>query len=151
MLKLLERYLCSDSWRRRRIQQALELERRGEARKDGLKLVAVQHRLEIQWEARGIHPWDRHLPRDERQRRFVEQSLADTEAAIARLFEASPELGVIDFRVTEPRSGATMLSGEIARTDFENARTSPSVRMRLIDMGVNFESLEIDYSYQLRV
>ncbi len=151
MLRFLEKYLNSYRWRRRRIQQALELERRGEARRDGLQLDSMEHRLEIQWRARDVHPWDRHLPWDERHRRFVEQSLVDTEAALSRLFEASPEIGVIDFRVAEPTSGATMLSGEIVRADFENARSSPSVRMRLSEMGVTFESLEMDHSYQLHV
>jgi len=67
------------------------------------------------------------------------------------LFEALPEVDVIDLRVTDPKSGATMLSGTVHRADFANLRPSPSVRMRLIEMGVNFESFETDYSYQLRV
>jgi hypothetical protein len=151
MRNFLERLLGNEGWQRGRIERALELERRGEARKDGLQLLCVQHRLQIRWQARAVHPWDRHLPREERQRRFIEQSLADTEAALARIFAASPEVDVIDFRVREPRTGATMLSGEIERASFDNARSSPSVRMRLIEMGVNFESLEMDRNYQLRV
>ena len=134
---------------RRRMERALE--RHGDVRKDGLQLDQMRHRLEIRWRAREVHPWDRHLPRDEKQRRFVEQSLVDTEAALARLFEASLEVDVIDFCVTDPRSGVTMLSGAVFRTDFKNARPSPSVRMRLSELGVHFESLEMDYSYQLRV
>jgi hypothetical protein len=150
MFQLLERYLRRDGERRRRIELALRLERRGEARKDGLQLDSLQHRLEIRWQAREVHPWDRHLPWDQRRRRFVEQALLDTEAALVRLFGASPEVDVIDFRVAEPASGATMLSGAIARADCEAARSSPSVRMRLSEMGVNFESLEVEHSYQLR-
>jgi hypothetical protein len=151
MWELLEKYLRKHGWYRRRIEQALDLERRGGARKDGLQLGKMQHRLEIRWQARGVHPWDRHLPREVRQARFIEQALADTEAAIARLFEALPEVDVIDLSVTDPKSDATMLSGTVHRADFQNLRSSPSVRMRLAEMGVSVEAVEIDYSYQLRV
>jgi len=151
MWELLEKYLRKHGWYRRRIEQALDLERRGEVRKDGLQLGAMQHRLEIRWKARGVHPWDRHLPRDERHARFIEQALIDTEAAIARLFEALPEIDLIDLCVTDPGSDASMLSGTVQRSDFQNLQPSPSVRMRLMEMGVNFEHLEADYSYQLRV
>jgi hypothetical protein len=151
MWELLERYLCKHGWYRRRIEQALDLERRGEVRKDGLQLGEMQHRLEIRWRARGVHPWDRHLPRDERHARFIEQALIDTEAAVARLFEALPEVDLIQLCVTDPGSDATMLSGAVHRCDFQIVRPSPSVRMRLMEIGVSFESVETDYSYQLRV
>ena len=148
--EFLERYLRKHGWwYRRRVEQALQLERRGEVRKDGLRLGKMQHRLEIRWQARDVHPWDRHLPRDTRRATFIEQSFLDTEAAIARLFEALPEIDLIDLCVTEPESGATMLSGTVDRIDFRNARQSPSVRMRLSEMGVSLESLEMDYNYQL--
>ena len=151
MWELLEKYLRKHGWYRRRIEHALDLERRGEVRNDGLQLGEMQHRLEIRWRARGVHPWDRHLPRDERHARFVEQALLDTEAAIARLFDALPEVDLIDLRVTDPSSDATMLSGSVHRSDFQSLQPSPSVRMRLAEMGVSIEALEIDYSYQLRV
>lgn len=151
MWELLENYLRKHGWYRRRIEQALELERRGEVRKDGLQLGAMQHRLEIRWRARSVHPWDRHLPREARHARFIEQALIDTEAAIARLFEALPEIDLIDLCVTARESEATMLSGTVYRSDFRNVRSFPSVRMRLAEMGLNFESLEMDYNYQLRV
>lgn len=148
MWKLLEKYLGSQQWYRRRIEQALGLERRGEVRKDGLRLGKMQHRLEIRWRARDIHPWDRQLPLEVRQSRFVEQALVDTEAAIARLFDSLPEVDVIDLCVTAPESDATLLSGTVHRSDFQNVRPSPSVRMRLTEMGVTLESL--DYGYALR-
>jgi hypothetical protein len=151
MLELLEKYLRKHGFYRRRIEQALDLERRGEVRKDGLQLGEMQHRLEIRWRARGVHPWDRHLDREERHARFIEQALIDTEAAIARLFEALPEVDLIDLRVTHPGSDATMLSGSVHRSDFDDRRLSPSVRMRLTEIGVSLEALEMDYSYQLRV
>ena len=151
MWELLEKHLRKHGFYRRRIEQALELERRGEVRQDGLQLGEMQHRLEIRWRARGVHPWDRHLPRDERHARFIEQALIDTEAAIARLFEALPEVDLIDLRVTDPASDATMLSGAVHRSDFQNVRPLPSVRMRLMEMGVISESSETEHCYQLRV
>jgi hypothetical protein len=151
MWELLERYLRKHGFYRRRIEQALDLDRRGEARKDGLQLDRMLHRLEIRWQARNVHPWDRQLPDEARHTRFIEQALTDTEAAIARLFNALPEVDLIDLCVTEPESDATMLSGAVHRSDFQNVRPSPSVRMRLSEMGVSFESLEMDYSQQLPV
>jgi hypothetical protein len=150
MWDFLERFLCSHDYYRRRIAQALELHRRGGARKDGLQLGNLQHRLEILWRARDTHPWDQHLPADVKHSRFIEQALIDTEAALARLFKAVQEVDVIDLCVTDPFSGATILSGVVTRSDFQNRRPSPSARMRLSQIGVNLESLEMDYSYQLR-
>jgi hypothetical protein len=145
MWELLEKYLRKHGWYKRRIDQALDLERRGEARKDGLRVARVQQRLEIEWEARDVHPWDRHLPREVRHRRFIEQALIDTEAAIGRLFAAAPELDLIEICVTEPVSHARMLWGSIYRWAFRNVRPSPSVRMRLSEMGVKFEALTFEF------
>jgi hypothetical protein len=145
MWKFLETYLRKQGWYKRRLEQALELERRGEGRKDGLKMARMQHRLEVEWEARDVHPWDRHLPREARHARFIEQALVDTEAAIGRLFAALPEVDLIEICVTEPVSHARMLWGAIYRWDFRNVRPSPSVRMRLGEMGVKFGALTFEY------
>ena len=67
-----------------------------------------------------------------------------------RVYVALPEVDLIDLWVTDPASEATMLSGTVRRFDFLHVQPSPSVRMRLSEMGVNFESLEMDYSYQPR-
>jgi hypothetical protein len=150
MRNLLEKCLRKYQSSRSRVEQALGLERRGEARKDSLLLSAVRHRLEIQWQARGVHPWDRHLCLDKKQAIFMEQTLTDTESAIARLFETMPEIDLIDLSVTDPRTDTLMLSGTVHRTDFQNAGHSPSVRMRLTAMGVSFEPLEMDYDYQFQ-
>jgi hypothetical protein len=150
MWDFLERLLCSHDHYRRRIEQALQLQRRGAARKDGLQLGNLQHRLEILWRARDTHPWDAHLPSSVKQSRLIEQALIDTEAALTRLFKALPEVDVIDLCVTDPSSSATILSGLVARSDFQNRQPSPSVRMRLQEIGVNLESVETDYIYELR-
>jgi len=151
MWDLLERFLCSHGYYRSRVEQALKLEQRGGVPQDGLSLSDLQHRLEVRWNARDVHPWDRHLPTEERRAAFIGQALTDTEAAIARLFESLPEVDVIDLKVLEPESDSILLSGEVLRYDFQHVRPSPSIRMRLTEMGVSFEALEMDYGYQLRV
>jgi hypothetical protein len=87
---------------RRRIERALALHVRGEVRSDGLKLWRLSNRLEIEWRARDIHPWDRHDPPDKRASLFVRQSLADTESAITRLFQALPQVDMIALTVWSP-------------------------------------------------
>ena len=67
---------------RRGVERALALHLRGEVRNDGLKLRKVSTQLEIEWQARDVHPWDRDDPPDKKALRFVRPSLADTEAAI---------------------------------------------------------------------
>ena len=67
---------------RRGMERALALHLRGEVRKDGLRLKKLSTRLEIEWWARDIHPWDRHEAPDQRAWLFFRQSLSDTEAAI---------------------------------------------------------------------
>lgn len=63
---------------RRRVIKALALNQRGEARRDGLALNYFRDRLEIEWQARNIHPWDRDLPPARVARLFAEQCLDDT-------------------------------------------------------------------------
>jgi hypothetical protein len=123
---------------RRRIEHVLALVGRGEVRCDGLRLNQVSNRLEIQWRARDIHPWDRDLPRERRAPIFVEQSLADTETAISRLFETFPELDVIDLSVLDPESEFTMIAGTIDRSAWTGNRRRVSLRMRLSDLGVRY-------------
>src|SRR5580658_11318781 len=96
-----------DLWRyHRRIKRALALHLRGEARSDGLIVDNVSSHLEIRWRARNVHPWDRDLARYEREVMFAEQALADTEAAVLRLFDQLPEVDVIELSVLEPTSEA---------------------------------------------
>jgi hypothetical protein len=121
------------------IQKALALNLRGEVRHDGLTLAKVVNQLAIEWYARDIHPWDRDrdLSVDERERLFLEQSLADTEAAINRLFEMLPQVDVISLRVLDARSQSPLLAGSVLRCEVErNARLSVGMRLRL--SGITF-------------
>jgi hypothetical protein len=126
-----------------KIQRALALNRRGEARKDGLPLVEVSMRLEVKWRARGLHPWDYDLSNDRAAPKFVEQALFDTEAALERLFAFNPEIGCIDFAVLErkPDSHSAIIAGVVQRKEFSE-RKSPAVGMRLRSIGVNYHIVD---------
>jgi hypothetical protein len=141
MWRLLKSFLRKpDLWRyRRRIKRALALHLRGEARRDGLTVDSVSSRLEIRWRARDIHPWDRHLPKYEREVMFAEQALTDTEAAVARLFERFPEVDVIELSVLEPKSETLIAAGTVHRSDLNADRPRLlSVGMRLREVGITY-------------
>jgi hypothetical protein len=123
---------------RGRIGRVLARIGRGDVRRDGLRLNRICNRLEIQWRARDIHPWDRSLPLESSAAALVEQTLADTEAAIARLFEALPQVDVIDLTVLGPASETTVLAGTVHRSVLTDSRRLLSVRMRLRELGVDY-------------
>jgi hypothetical protein len=136
---------------RRSIASALALNQRGEARPDGLTLSHMQTRLEIEWYARAIHPWDRsrRLPAAETEQLYAQQCLRDTEAAISRLFDRLPNLDTIDVKVLDRNSGMPILTGTVLRSALETSERL-SVGMRLILSGLTFrmsgcgfESLEV--------
>ena len=121
-----------------RIERELALIGRGQVRCDGLRLNKICNRLEIQWRARDIHPWDRSLPLESRATALIEQALADTEAAISRLFEALPQVDVIDLTVLDPASDTTMMAGTVHRSVLTGSRRFLSVRMRLRELGIDY-------------
>jgi hypothetical protein len=123
---------------RGRIERVLARVGGGGVRSDGLLLNRVYNRLEIQWRARDIHPWDRSLPLEERRATFVEQTLADTEAAISELFESFPQVDVIDLVVLGPASQSPIMAGTVHRSVLSGARRFSSVRMRLSELGVDY-------------
>ena len=122
----------------RRIGHALALHLRGEARRDGLRLLGICNRLEIQWRARDIHPWDRDLPPEAKASMFVEQCMTDTEAAIFRLFEALPYVDVIDLNVLCPTAGIWIMAGTVNRADLDKSGSLASVKMRLRNLSVSY-------------
>lgn len=124
----------------RRIKKALALHLRGEARRDGLTVDNVSSHLEIRWRARDIHPWDRSLTtRYEREVMFAEQALADTEAAVSRLFEKLPEIDVIVLSVLEPKADILIAAGTVHRSEMNAARRDlMSVGMRLREVGITY-------------
>jgi hypothetical protein len=139
MTKAIRRLICeADGFRfQRGIEHALALNLRGEVREDGLTLSRVLSRLEIEWYARDIHPWDRDLPAEDRPYMFVQQCLSDTEAAISRLFERLPQVDTIDVRVLERRLNMPIIAGTVSRSGLERNSTL-SVGMRLMLSGLTF-------------
>jgi hypothetical protein len=141
MLRSLRTFLGRlDLWRyHHRVKKALALHLRGEARRDGLTVDNVSSRLEIRWRARDIHPWDRHLAGYETEVLFAEQALADTEAAVFRLFERLPEVDIIELSVLDPKSETLIAAGTVHRSDLIVARPHlMSVGMRLREVGVRY-------------
>ena len=126
-----------------RIQEALSLHRRGEARRDGLTLLQASHRLEIEWRARDVHPWDRGSESAERGRIFAEQSLEDSDAVLSRLFKELPAVDVIAFRVLHPDSSRQILAGTVERSARVPDTRGLSTRTRLWHRGVTISILAI--------
>jgi hypothetical protein len=56
---------------RSRVIAALEVNRRAGIRNDGLSLKRMRNRLEVEWQAREIHPWDQGLAPEQAAQRFV--------------------------------------------------------------------------------
>jgi hypothetical protein len=120
---------------------ALALNRRGEARRDGLDLVSATQSLEVAWTARGLHPWDRDRSSLEQEQLFTEQCFADTDAALQRLFVEFPEIDLIRFKVIRPGSDEQLLTGSVPRSKVTQPTSDASARTRLWQMGVRVSLL----------
>lgn len=140
-MRLVQHFLRSFGiWlHRRNVYNALALQRRGEVRADGLEVHRLTSQLEVEWWARELHPWDRFASPEKAAFKFVQQTLADTEAAIAGLFEASPLFDIIHLRVLERQTGRLIMDGVVHRSSVEKDR-SLSIGMRLVRSGVRFHS-----------
>jgi hypothetical protein len=126
------------SWLWRSLRKALALNLY-EVRSDGLLIEQSSFRLAISWRARHVHPWDRHMAIAQRTKRWVEQTFSDTQRALERLFEALPEIEVIDFDVlqAEPQNDGILLRGSVSRNEFEAWRPS-SIPMRFRLLGIEY-------------
>ena len=132
---------------RRKVIGALEVNCRAGVRNDGLPLRSIRSRLEVEWQARDIHPWDQGIAPEEAAQRFAQQCLEDVDAAISSLFESLPETDEIELRVFDPTSGNPIGAGAVTRVEAA-AATSGSVGMKLKSLGLvyrlanwQFESL----------
>jgi hypothetical protein len=125
---------------RRNVRQALALHHRGEVRQDGLGLVSMCNTLEIEWRARDVHPWDRDGSSEEKRKRYVAQTLADTEAAISRLFERLPHIDVLQIRILGLESNTPILGGTVYRSSLSEAPVGLAVGMRLRQLGITYHS-----------
>ena len=126
---------------RRLVSKILALGPRAFVRNDELILSDLAACLRLEWRARDIHPWDRDLPIDRRAERFRDQTLSDTDEAIERLFRTMPEIETIEVRVLEPRApNEVILSGTVARKDVLATREIMSPLMRLMMMGIQYQT-----------
>jgi hypothetical protein len=126
---------------RRAITRALALTPRGFVPRDVLALARLSARLQLEWRARDLHPWDRGLAPERRAQIFREQMLRDTDAAIRRCFRLLPEIDAIDVRVLGPHPPHGLLcAGTVLRRDAFEARSLSSPWMRLNAMGVRVAS-----------
>jgi hypothetical protein len=132
---------------RRKVIGALEVNRRAGVRNDGLSLKRMRNRLEVEWQARGVHPWDQGLPPEREAQKFVEQCLEDVDAALSRLFAALPDTDEIELRVLDPTSAKPIVAGTVTRAEAD-AASAGSVGMKLKSLGLvyrlanwQFESL----------
>jgi hypothetical protein len=122
---------------RDKVVEALALHRRGEARTDDLQLMDLGVRMQVRWRAREIHPWDRDLPPARAVRKLSQQCLSDTEAALERLFEACPEVDVIEVEVVEPNADGErrVMFGTVRRDEFAQWHPlSTDMRLRLVGL-----------------
>lgn len=129
-------------WLRDSIDKALALNRY-DVRRDRLLLMAKSFRLTIAWRARRVHPWDRDLQEDKRAIRLVDQTFADTIAALEELFITLPEVDVIDLKVLEAdeKKDGILLMGSVSRSEFETWHPS-SIPMRLRLLGVSYNLID---------
>lgn len=99
------------------ILTALALHTRGEVRNDGLSLIDAVNTLEITWHARDIHPCDRsrNLTGEQQAQLFLDRTLADTDAAIQRIFAALPQIDAMKLRVLAENSQKLLIFGTVSR------------------------------------
>jgi hypothetical protein len=125
------------------VRRALALRPRGAIPNDVLilnNLILSGHRLELEWRARDIHPWDRDLPLAEQAELFSEQALQDTDVALIRLFQSLPEIEQIEFQVLKPDGFSdAILAGVVDRERVLAPEGSLSLRMRLRNLGVTYQ------------
>ena len=126
----------------RKIQRALALNQRGEARTDGLQMTSAKTALRIDWLAREVHPWDRDLSPEKAERLFSQQCLDDANAAITRLFAEIPVLDSIELRVRRDISRPPILAGTVYRNSLTtNDYASTGMRLRAIGLSFRMSNL----------
>lgn len=118
------------------IRRALALQPRGAVRNDGLTPINSTQQLSIEWRARGVHPWDADCTSEEAELLFKQQSIADLDAGITRLFAELSWIDEIRFRVFPPDSEELLFEGTVARPSVMDARGDVCARKRLWRMGV---------------
>jgi hypothetical protein len=127
----------------KRVKRALQLRPRGGCVGDRLTVNRISTQLRVEWCARDVHPWDRDLPRDQRDDLFLEQCRHDTLVAVQRMFARLAEVDVIEILVVEPQPSArTILAGTVSRHDLNVVTRHRSLRMSLKLLGIHYEAAQ---------
>ena len=79
-------------------------------------------------------------PRMKRNALFVAQCLADTDAALSRLFEAFPNIDAMQICVSELDSEQRIMTGTVFRTALDRVPAGLSTGMRLRTIGITYHS-----------
>jgi hypothetical protein len=128
------------------VRRALALRPRGAIPNDVLVLNSLRlsaPRLQLEWRARDIHPWDRDLLPTRQAELFSKQALQDTDVALIRLFQSLPEIEEIEFQVLNPADcGGVILTGVVDREQALDPEPPLSLRMRLNMLGVHYQMAE---------
>lgn len=125
---------------RQLVERALRLPPRSGIRWDTLHVHHVSGHLEVEWQARNVHPWDRVLSHERQVESFGNQTFIDTEHAVTRLFNMLPEVDSVTVRVMAPAvTERPIMTGTVHRRDLITARSGTSVRMRLWRWGLRYQ------------
>src|SRR5262249_43539864 len=123
----------------KRLTRALGLGPRAAEVPDRVPLSNVSTRMEIEWYAREVHPWDRDLPAERKARLFADESLTHTGAAIRGGWERFPEVDAIEISVLEPhKPHAVLFKGSVSRDGFDRCPPNLSPGMTLKLLGVEY-------------
>jgi hypothetical protein len=103
----------------------------------------VATRLEIEWYARDLHPWDRDLPLERKATLVAEESLTHTAAAIRRAFDQFPEVDAIEIRVLAPYNPHPLLfTGLVTREGAMQCAPNLSPAMTLKLLGIEYRMID---------
>jgi hypothetical protein len=121
----------------RRLTRALKLRPRAGEWTVRRSLGKVSARLEIEWYAPDVHPWDGDLPAERKARLFAEESLTHTVDAIRRAFDRFPEVDTLGIRVLGPhKPHAALFAGTVSRENLKQCAPtlSPAMTLKLLDI-----------------
>jgi hypothetical protein len=76
---------------------------------------------------------------------LVAQTLFDTDAAIARLFDSLPYLDVLQIRVLAVESDIPILGGTVYRSSLKEVRGGLSIGMKLRELGITHHSAGLQF------
>jgi len=131
-----------------RVSKVLALKRKRQGRSDGLVLKHLQTAshaerttLQVEWIARGVHPWDRTRAAESRQKLYTQQCLEDAQVAIHDLFDEITDVEAIAVRVFSSASQPPVMAGVVHRRDLKHS-VFDSPGMNLKTLGVNFRMNE---------